>query len=85
MLTPENLEKDSYQLWLACFQAWKQGKKPDVPNLGILNTVDSKEAQRAHTVLEQSKFRAYLAIEGNGMYQTWLNLGFGEQWNGRYS
>lgn len=74
MLTPENLEKNSYQLWLACFQAWKQGKKPDVPNLGIVDSVDPKEAQRAHAVWEQAKFRAYLAVEGKGMYQTWLNF-----------
>jgi RHS repeat-associated protein len=72
-LTPENLEKESYQLWLACFQTWKQGKKPDVPNLGIFNSVDPKEAQRAHAVWEQSKLRAFLAVEEKAMYQECLN------------
>jgi hypothetical protein len=72
-LTPENLEKESYQLWLACFQAWKQGKKPDVPNLGVLNNVDPGEAQRVRTVWEQSKFRAFLAVAEKAMYQECLN------------
>src|SRR5579859_3205310 len=73
MLTPENLEKESYRLWLECFQAWQQGKKPDVPNLGILNNVDPKEAQHAHAVWDRSKFRAFLAVAEKEMYQECLN------------
>jgi len=72
-LTADNLEKESYRIWLTWHRARKQGKELPIPRLNVPTGLGEKEVDRVLTIWEQAQRRAHLAVEEEAMYKIWLD------------
>jgi RHS repeat-associated protein len=70
-LTPENIEKEAYRIWLAYFRERRQGKELSIPVLNVPPNIDAKEFNRVKSLWEQAQRRAYLAVEQEAIDKLW--------------
>jgi RHS repeat-associated protein len=71
-LTPENIEKEAYRIWLAWYRAHNQGKKLPTPVFNVPASLGNKEADRVLSIWEQAQNKAYWVVQKEWMYKVWL-------------